>query len=72
MYTLPEQYRLIMILRYSNDLSYGEIASIIGVSERKVSNSIYRAKKKLKKQLEQKGGGSFELLESVANGSNIT
>jgi RNA polymerase sigma-70 factor (ECF subfamily) len=71
LYTLPEQHRLIMVLRYSNDLSYGEIASIVGVSERKVSNCIYRAKKNLRKQLGQKGGDSFELLESIANGKSI-
>ncbi|MBP1903645.1 RNA polymerase sigma-70 factor (ECF subfamily) [Paenibacillus turicensis] len=71
LYTLPEQHRLIMVLRYSNDLSYGEIAGIVGVSERKVSNCIYRAKKNLRKQLGQKGGDSFELLESIANGKSI-
>ncbi|MGG0824505.1 sigma-70 family RNA polymerase sigma factor [Paenibacillus turicensis] len=69
--TLPEQCRLIIVLRYSNELSYREIASIVGVSESKVTNSIHRAKKKLKKQLGQKGGDSFELLESIANGKSI-
>jgi RNA polymerase sigma-70 factor (ECF subfamily) len=71
LYTLSEQHRLIMVLRYSNDLSYGKIAAIVGVSERKVSNCIYRAKKNLRKQLGQKGGDSFELLESIANGKSI-
>lgn len=69
--TLPEQYRLIMILKYSSDFSYREIASIVGISERKVSNSIFQAKKRLKKQLGQKGGDSFGLLESIANGKGI-
>lgn len=71
LYTLPEQYRLIMILKYSSDFSYREIASIVGISERKVSNSIFQAKKRLKKQLGQKGGDSFGLLESIANGKGI-
>ena len=48
---LPEQYRIIIILRYYEDLSYGEIASVLSIPIGTVKNRLYRAKSILGKSL---------------------
>lgn len=53
---LPESYRLVLLLKYTNELSYEEIADITGMSSTKVRNALYRGKKTLRKQMERKGG----------------
>ncbi len=45
---LPESYREIIILRYINDLTIGEIAKILETSENNISVRLYRAIDKLK------------------------
>lgn len=52
---LPEDERLILLLRYANDLSYEDICKTLGVSLADVRNKLHRAKKKLRNQA-QKGG----------------
>lgn len=49
---LPEQYRLIITLRYYEDLSYNEIAALLGKPLGTVKTDLYRAKALLKKKLE--------------------
>jgi RNA polymerase sigma-70 factor (ECF subfamily) len=53
---LPEQYRLVLLLKYTNELSYEEIADIANMSTSQVKNALYRGKKMLKKRIERKGG----------------
>lgn len=53
---LPESYRLVLLLKYTNELSYEEISDITGMSAAQVRNAMYRGKKMLKKQMERKGG----------------
>jgi len=48
---LPEQQRMAMVLRTSNDFSYDEIADQMSVSKGKVKTLIFRARKQLKERL---------------------
>ncbi|MFC9774084.1 RNA polymerase sigma factor [Paenibacillus chitinolyticus] len=48
---LPVNYRLVLLLRYTNDLNYAEISEILGCSVSKVQNDLYRARLKLKKMI---------------------
>ncbi|MGQ8870781.1 RNA polymerase sigma factor [Paenibacillus sp. TSA_86.1] len=58
---LPETYRLVLLLKYTNELSYEEIATITDMSDAQVRNALYRGKKMLRKQMERKGGlSSYE------------
>lgn len=47
-YCLQETYRTVIILREFEELSYGEIAKILGKTENWVRVTFYRAKQKLK------------------------
>ncbi|MGE5627956.1 MAG: RNA polymerase sigma factor [Solirubrobacterales bacterium] len=48
---LPEQYRIIILLRYYEDLSYDEIGDLLNIPMGTVKNRIYRAKSILGKSL---------------------
>ena len=45
---LPEDQRLAILLREQEDMSYQEIATILGVSESKVKVDIFRARTTLR------------------------
>lgn len=60
--TLPEDERLILLLRYANDLSYVEICDTLRISLADVRNKLHRAKKKLRKYA-QEGGYFHDLSE---------
>lgn len=49
--SLPEQYRLPVILRYLEDLSYEEISQFTGLSQGAVRGVLYRANQLLRKEL---------------------
>jgi RNA polymerase sigma-70 factor, ECF subfamily len=49
---LPENYRLITVLRYWNDLSYAEIAEVTGLTEATVKTRLFRARKMLADMLD--------------------
>jgi RNA polymerase sigma factor (sigma-70 family) len=53
---LPENQRLMFLLRFVDDLSYAEIAAVLGVSVNDVRNGLYRAKQKLRTRLDVKEG----------------
>lgn len=53
---LPETYRLVLLLKYTNELSYEEIAEVTGMSAAQIRNALYRGKKSLEKQLKRTGG----------------
>jgi RNA polymerase sigma-70 factor (ECF subfamily) len=49
--TLDENYRLLITLRYQNELSYEEIASTLNLPLGTVKTGIFRAKEQLRKSL---------------------
>jgi len=55
---LPEAYRLVLTLRYNEDMSYDEIASALDLPLGTVKNNIYRARKMLRQKMQ-----ACELLE---------
>jgi RNA polymerase sigma-70 factor (ECF subfamily) len=48
---LPEQYRLLVSLRYQNDLSYDEISALLGLPVGTVKTGLFRAKARLREAL---------------------
>lgn len=59
--SLPNDERLIILLRYVNELSYKEISEIMDVSLSTVRNKLHRAKKKMKAEGIREGGYFHEL-----------
>jgi RNA polymerase sigma-70 factor (ECF subfamily) len=49
--TLPEHLRIVLILREYEDLSYEEIASIIGCRVGTVKSRLFQAREMLKRKL---------------------
>ncbi|MFE4711665.1 MULTISPECIES: RNA polymerase sigma factor [unclassified Paenibacillus] len=60
---LPERYRIILLLRYANELTYEEICEITGLSMHQVKNRLHRSRQKLKKQWSQAKEDSSEQME---------
>ncbi|MEW6638516.1 MAG: sigma-70 family RNA polymerase sigma factor [Actinomycetota bacterium] len=52
---LPETYAVPLILRYSEDLSYAEMAEVLGVSVAAVKSRLFRARQMLAERLEERG-----------------
>jgi RNA polymerase sigma-70 factor (ECF subfamily) len=48
---LPEQYRLLVSLRYQHELSYDEIAALVGLPVGTVKTGLFRAKARLREAL---------------------
>ena len=48
---LPEQYRLLVGLRYQHELSYDEIANLVGLPVGTVKTGLFRAKARLREAL---------------------
>lgn len=48
---LPEHQRAVLLLREQEEMSYQEIARVLGVSEAKVKVDIFRARKSLQKRV---------------------
>ncbi|MGM0901899.1 MAG: RNA polymerase sigma factor [Bacillota bacterium] len=59
--TLPEDERMIILLRYVNELSYIEIGELVGLPVSSVRNKLHRAKKKLRDSSKLEGGYFCEL-----------
>ncbi|KPC75618.1 hypothetical protein ADL26_05820 [Thermoactinomyces vulgaris] len=53
---LPPQHRAVFLLRYVDDLSYGEISEVLGITTTQVRNILYRARQKLKERRALKEG----------------
>lgn len=53
-FKLKEQYKMVLILRYVNELSVNDIARLQGKPASTISTQIIRAKAQLKKMLEEK------------------
>lgn len=52
--TLPESYRLLVVLRHVHDLSYAEIAQVTDLPLGTVKTGIFRGRKMLKERLESR------------------
>jgi RNA polymerase sigma-70 factor (ECF subfamily) len=59
--TLPEEERMILLLRYANELSYSEISGIVGLPISDIRNKLHRAKKKMRNTAQREGGYFHEL-----------
>ena len=55
-FSLPEKYRVVVLLYYYEDYSIQEISEMIQRNPSTIQTQLERARKKLKMQLEQKGG----------------
>jgi RNA polymerase sigma-70 factor (ECF subfamily) len=51
---LPERFRLPLVLRYYSDLSYDQIAALLGLKRNHVATLLFRGKKELRRTLVQK------------------
>ena len=60
---LSDEHRQVLLLRYMQELDYGEIAVSLGISEGTVKSRINRAKARLKELLS--GGGNLSAVISV-------
>jgi RNA polymerase sigma-70 factor (ECF subfamily) len=56
---LPEDERMILLLRYVNEQSYNEISEFMRLSLATVRNKLHRAKKKLRETIKEEKGGYF-------------
>ncbi len=52
---LPADYRLVIVLRYWQDLSYAEIARIVGSTESAIKSRLHRARRLLAERLISQG-----------------
>lgn len=52
---LPENYRLVTVLRYINDLSYDEIGQVTGLPESTIKTRLHRARHMLAEALGSEG-----------------
>jgi RNA polymerase sigma-70 factor, ECF subfamily len=53
--TLPENYRELIVLRHSQDLTYEEIVEVTGLPLGTVKNRLFRAREMMRQQFLQKG-----------------
>ncbi len=53
--TLPEAYSVPLVLRYAEDLSYAEIAEVLGITIPALKSRLFRARKMLAERLEERG-----------------
>ncbi|MFD2446902.1 RNA polymerase sigma factor [Bacillus sp. CGMCC 1.16607] len=60
--TLPEDERIIILLRYVNELSYDEISELVDLPISTVRNKLHRAKKKMRETVKREGGYFNEVL----------
>ena len=57
---LPEQYRLVTLLRYWHDMSYDEIAQQTGLSESALKTRLHRARKMMGELLAPRGVAEWD------------
>lgn len=59
---LPDNYRMVLLLRYTNDLTYEEIGHILDIPVKKVQNDLHRAKQRMRKWMAEEGT-TYEMLD---------
>jgi RNA polymerase sigma-70 factor (ECF subfamily) len=55
---LPEDYRVVLVLRHFSECSYEQIAAILRIPEKTVKSRLYSARQLLKERLENQGVSS--------------
>ena len=70
--SLPPDYRLIIVLRYWQDLSYEEIAQATGTTESAVKSKLHRARKALAQQIVHRGTISVPQNVPLGDGKKVT
>jgi RNA polymerase sigma-70 factor (ECF subfamily) len=58
---MPSQYRLVLVLRYWQDMSYNEIATLTGLSESALKTRLHRARKQLAEALQEDGATLWDV-----------
>lgn len=56
---LPATQRLVLLLRYTEELTYEEMCEVTGLTIHQVKNALYRGKQSLKRRIEQKGAYAY-------------
>lgn len=59
--TLPEDERIIILLRYINELSYQEISELVDTPLATVRNKLHRAKKRMRETVKREGGNFLDV-----------
>lgn len=59
MLQLPATQRLVLLLRYTEELTYEEMCVVTGLTIHQVKNALYRGKQSLKRRIEQKGAYTY-------------
>lgn len=62
--TLPEDERLIILLRYMNELSYDEISELMDIPLSTVRNKLHRAKRKMRNTVKREGGNFHDVSDN--------
>ena len=58
--SLPEKQRAVFLLRYYDDMEYGQISQILSTSEGALKASYHIARKKIEQFLSEKDGSFFK------------
>jgi RNA polymerase sigma-70 factor (ECF subfamily) len=70
--SLPADYRLVIVLRYWQDLSYAEIARTVGSTESAIKSRLHRARRLLAQRLMAQGKAAVQPANHVPEGKKVT
>jgi RNA polymerase sigma-70 factor (ECF subfamily) len=70
--SLPADYRLVIVLRYWQDLSYAEMARLVGSTESAIKSRLHRARHMLAQRLLAQGKATMRTGDQVPEGKKVT
>jgi RNA polymerase sigma-70 factor (ECF subfamily) len=70
--SLPADYRLVIALRYWQDLSYAEMARIVGSTESAIKSRLHRARRMLAQRLMAQGKAAMQTGDRAPEGKKVT
>jgi RNA polymerase sigma-70 factor (ECF subfamily) len=70
--SLPADYRLVIVLRYWQDLSYAEMARSVGSTESAIKSRLHRARRMLAHRLMAEGRAAMQAPNPVPEGKKVT
>ena len=70
--TLPAAHRLVIVLRYWYDLSYAEIAQVVGTTESAIKSRLHRARKTMAEAMLARTKQKTGFQASVPEGKKVT
>lgn len=70
--TLPADYRLVIVLRYWQDLSYSEIAQVVGSTESAIKSRLHRARRMLAERLLAQGQSGTRPSSRIGNRKRVS